>query len=56
MTFSYHAEVERGNRLSLLEEILGFTKIVLEVPFVEEENVWGAVSVSLRMKQLKECP
>lgn len=36
MTFSYHAQHERANRLTQLEEILGFTKIVLEVPVVEE--------------------
>lgn len=38
MLFSYHAQVERADRLVQLEEILGFTRIVLEVPVVEEEK------------------
>ena len=38
MTFSYHVEYERADRLQALEEVLGFTKIVLEVPVVEEEK------------------
>lgn len=38
MTFSYHAQVERADRLQKLEEVLGITKIVLEVPIVEEEK------------------
>ena len=36
MTLSYHAQYERADRLARLEEVLGFTKIVLEVPVVEE--------------------
>ena len=38
MLFSYHAQVERADRLAQLEEVLGFTRIVLEVPVVEEEK------------------
>ena len=38
MLFSYHAQVERADRLAQLEEVLGFTNIVLEVPVVEEEK------------------
>ena len=38
MLFSYHAQVERADRLAQLEEVLGFTKIVLEVPVAEEEK------------------
>ena len=38
MLFSYHAKYERADRLEKLEEVLGFTKIVLEVPVVEEEK------------------
>lgn len=38
MTFSYHAQYERADRIERLEEVLGFTKIVLEVPVVEEEK------------------
>lgn len=38
MKFSYHAQVERADRLTQLEEVLGFTHIVLEVPVVEEEK------------------
>jgi hypothetical protein len=38
MLFSYHAQYERGNRLEQLEAVLGFTKIVLEVPIVEEQK------------------
>lgn len=38
MTFSYHAQYERANRLAQLEEVLGFTKIVLEVPVYEENK------------------
>lgn len=38
MLFSYHAQVERADRLAKLEEVLGFTKIVLEVPVVEEQK------------------
>lgn len=38
MLFSYHAQVERADRLAQLEEVLGFTKIVLEVEVVEEEK------------------
>ena len=33
---TFHARVERANRIRALEEVLGFTKIVLEVPVVEE--------------------
>ena len=32
MTLSYHAQYERADRLARLEEVLGFTKIVVEVP------------------------
>ena len=39
MLFSYHAQVERADRLAQLEEVLGFTRIVLEVPVVEEAPV-----------------
>ena len=38
MLFSYHAQYERADRIERLEEVLGFTKIVLEVPVVEEEK------------------
>ena len=38
MLFSYHAQVERADRLTQLEEVLGFTHIVVEVPVVEEEK------------------
>lgn len=38
MLFSYHAQCERADRLAQLEEVLGFTKIVLEVPVVEEQK------------------
>lgn len=38
MLFSYHAQYERADRLAQLEEVLGFTKVVLEVPIVEEEK------------------
>lgn len=38
MLFSYHAQYERADRIEKLEEVLGFTKIVLEVPVVEEEK------------------
>ncbi len=38
MKFSYHAQVERADRLEQLEAVLGFTHIVLEVPVVEEEK------------------
>ena len=38
MTFSYHAEYERVDRLQALEEVLGFTKVVLEVPVVEDQK------------------
>ena len=35
---TYHAGVERANRLQALEEVLGFTKPVLEVEVYEEEK------------------
>ena len=35
---TYHAGVERANRLQALEEVLGFTKPVLEVVVEEEEK------------------
>ena len=38
MLFSYHAQCERADRLTQLEEVLGFTRIILEVPVVEEEK------------------
>lgn len=38
MTFSYHAQYERADRLEQLEAVLGFTKVVLEVPVVEEQK------------------
>lgn len=38
MTFSYHATYERADRLQALEEVLGFTKIILEVPAIQEEK------------------
>ena len=38
MLFSYHAQYERADRIEKLEEVLGFTKIVLEVTVVEEEK------------------
>lgn len=38
MTFSYHAQYERADRLQALEEVLGFTKIVVEVPVVEDQK------------------
>ena len=38
MTLSYHAQYERADRLAQLEEVLGFTRIILEVPVVEEEK------------------
>ena len=38
MTFSYHAAYERADRLQALEEVLGFTKIIIEVPVVEEQK------------------
>ena len=31
MTLSYHAQYERADRLARLEEVLGFTNVVLEV-------------------------
>ena len=31
MVFSYHMQLERANRLAKLEEILGFSKIILEI-------------------------
>lgn len=31
MTFSYHMQLERANRLAKLEEVLGFSKIILEI-------------------------
>ena len=38
MVFSYHAQVERADRLAKLEEVLGFTRVVLEVPSPEENK------------------
>ena len=38
MLFSYHAMYERADRLQKLEEVLGFTKVVLEVEVIEEEK------------------
>lgn len=35
---TFHAGVERANRLQALEEVLGFTNAVLEVAVVEEEK------------------
>ena len=35
MVFTYHAEVERKNRMAMLEETLGFTNPVLEVVIQE---------------------
>lgn len=35
---TYHAGVERANRLQALEDTLGFTKPVLEVEVYEEEK------------------
>ena len=38
MNTTFHAGVERANRLQALEEVLGFTKPVLEVEVYEEEK------------------
>ena len=38
MTYTYHAQVERADRLAKLEEVLGFTSIALEVVSVEEHK------------------
>ena len=38
MNFSYHALHERSGRLKQLEEVLGFTKIILEVPVLEDKK------------------
>lgn len=38
MTLSYHMTYERADRLQILEDTLGFTKIVLEVPVVNENK------------------
>lgn len=40
MTFdtTYHAGVERANRLRALEEVLGFTKPVLDIIIQEEQK------------------
>ena len=35
---TYHARIERKNRIDVLEETLGFTKTVLEVENLEEEK------------------
>ena len=37
MLFSYHAEVERAERIKALEETLGFTSIALEV-YCHQDN------------------
>ena len=39
MNTTYHARVERANRLQALEETLGFTKTVLQFEDVVEEKV-----------------
>ena len=55
MTFSYHAQCERANRLAQLEEILGFTKIVLEVPIYEEGKRYCITSsVIMIVKAIEE--
>lgn len=38
MNTTFHAGVERANRLQALEEVLGFTNPVLEVEVHEEEK------------------
>ena len=40
MNTTYHAGVERANRLQALEETLGFTKIVLQFEDVVEEKLY----------------
>ena len=55
MKFSYHAEYERADRMAKLEEVLGFTSIVLEVPVVEERKRYCLTSSGiLIVKALKE--
>ena len=38
MTFSYHAEVERAERMQKLSELIGFTKVVFEVVLPEHAD------------------
>ena len=38
MLFSYHAQIERADRLAKLEEVLGFTNIILEVEIPQEDK------------------
>lgn len=69
MTLSYHAKVERAERLAMLEQVLGFTSIVLEVEYEKEDtkhcltssgiviikNLYTDLVVTAYMANLKQC-
>lgn len=69
MLLSYHARVERAERLKMLEEILGFTKVVLEVEYKDEQtrycltssgiiivkNLYTDLVVTAYMANLNQC-
>lgn len=69
MKLTYHAEYERGNRLAALEEVLGFTKTVLEVEVKEEckrycltssgvivvKNLYKDIVVTAFMANIDQC-
>lgn len=69
MLLSYHARVERAERLALLEQVLGFTKVVLEVECKEEQtrycltssgiiivkNLYTDLVVTAYMANLNQC-
>ena len=55
MMYSYHAQFERANRLARLEETVGFTRVVLEVPVIEESKRYCITSSGiLIIKALEE--
>lgn len=69
MTLSYHAEYERADRLARLEEVLGFTNVVLEAPCTERgvrycitssgilivKNLFTDVVVTAYLINMKQC-
>lgn len=44
MKLSYHIQYERSDRLQKLESVLGFSRIVLEVPEVDQDKKYCLTS------------
>lgn len=69
MTLSYHAKVERAERLSALKSVLGFTSTVLEVEYKQArtkqcltssgimiiKNIDTDVVITAYMANMKQC-